>query len=104
MSAVRTFPIPNDFYGLDDEVKGKREARARDQGLESCTHCGRGVKEGKAFVVVIGGGGAHVVHTADWDRAEMTDTLGFMGAWLIGSTCAKGIPAAFKKRWEGWGE
>jgi hypothetical protein len=91
--------MPRDLFGMDDDRKAKNERRALDAGLEPCTHCGRGVKPGKGFLTVVVGGGSHVVHP---DTDVDTRDGGYMGAWVLGSTCAKGIPAEARKVWEGW--
>ena len=77
--------------------------RAREAGLEPCTHCGRGVKPGAGWVTVVLHGGSTVAHP-DSPEAQDTSDSGFMGAWVLGSTCAKGIPAAARARWNGWDE
>lgn len=99
----RTAPMPANLFNLDldPNVRANREAKAEDQGLQPCTHCGRGVREGKGFVVVVIEGGSSVLHPDDVTRADETDS-GFMGAWVLGSTCAKQIPADARKRWDGW--
>jgi len=103
MTARREAPMPADLFNLDldPNTRAKREQRAADAGLETCTHCGRGVKPGKAVVVVVTGGGATVLHPDDETEADTLDN-GYMGAWLLGSTCAKQIPAEIRQTWEGW--
>jgi hypothetical protein len=94
MTTDTKIPTPDHFWGYDDDRKAHNEEKAQDVGLESCTHCGRGVQPGRGFLVVVIDGGASVVHPdSDADDADP----GYMGAWLLGSTCAKGVPAAFRK-------
>lgn len=101
MTEIPTFPMPDDLFGMDDDAKYKRENRAREKGLEPCTHCGRGVAEGAGWITVVIGGGSKVIHP-DHVTPEIEADGGYMGAWLLGSTCAKSIPVAFRARWDGW--
>lgn len=96
---MTTYPMPADLFGLDDDQKYRNEARAQKAGLEPCTHCGRGVKQG--FVTVVVGGGASVKHPDTVTLEDEADP-GFMGAWVLGSTCAKSIPIAARAPWTGW--
>ena len=60
-------PMPDNLFGMagteaEYDAKVKREDRARDKGLEPCTTCGRGVREGSGWLVHVIGGGAEVIH------------------------------------------
>lgn len=102
-TATTTAPAPAHLFGVDDRRKYANEARAAAAGLESCTHCGRGVRPGAGWVTVVVNGGATVAHPDSPEANDDTDP-GFMGAWVLGSTCAKGIPATARARWNGWDE
>lgn len=102
---ARTVPLPRGFFGRDagaenEQVRYERnERRAALQGLAPCETCGRGVAPGKGFVVVVGGGGSYALHPDD-AAAEERDP-GYMGAYVVGSTCATRVPAEFRTPWEG---
>lgn len=92
---------PEDLFGYDDDRKDRNEAAAQRAGLEPCTHCGRGVKPGKGFLVeVVDGGGAIAAPGSNPDMADP----GYMGVWVLGSTCARKIPATHRQTWNGWSE
>lgn len=97
----QVYPMPADLFGVDDERKDRNALRAAEAGLEPCTHCGRGVKPGKGFLTVVVGGGAGVVHPDSVTNEDERDP-GYMGAWVLGSTCAKSVAPGALKRWEGW--
>ena len=97
----QTAPAPDHLFGTDDDRKARNEQKAAEAGLEPCTHCGRGVAVGKGWVTVVIDGGAQVAHPDSPEAQDEADP-GFMGAWVLGSTCAKGIPAAARKQWTGW--
>src|SRR4051794_41092009 len=94
-------PMPGDLFNMDDDRKDANERRAVEAGLEPCTHCGRGVKPGKGFLTVVVGGGSHVIHP-DSVTPEIEADSGYMGAWVLGSTCAKSVHPEALKVWEGW--
>ncbi|MDN5893926.1 MAG: hypothetical protein L0H93_07855 [Nocardioides sp.] len=94
-------PTPDGFFGVDDDRKARAETRARDAGLEPCTVCGRGVKPDSGWVVEVVDGGAHIA--APGQPVDRDDS-GYMGAWVLGSECAKRVPVAFRAKWSGWGE
>lgn len=96
-----TADTPDHFWGYDDDRKARNEDRARAAGLEPCTHCGRGVKVSAGWVTVVIEGGGTVAHP-DSREAQDTAADGYMGAWVLGSTCAKGIPAGARAPWTGW--
>lgn len=100
MNVATATPVdaPDHLFGVDEDRRESNAARAADRGLEPCTHCGRGVKEGAGWMVEVvdGGGSLAVPGTAD------TSDPGYMGCWVLGSTCAKGVPASHRVRWNGW--
>ena len=100
---TRTAPAPDDLFGYDDDRKVANETKATEKGLEPCTHCGREVKPGSGFLVTIVDGGASVLHPDDYSE-EVAGDPGFMGSWVLGSTCAKSVPAEFRVKWNGWPE
>jgi hypothetical protein len=96
---MRTVPLPSGFFGAYDEkaeARHERNARkAAQDGLESCQTCGRGVAEGKGFEVIVVDGGASILHPEDYTDDIARDS-GFMGGYIVGSTCAKQIPAEYR--------
>lgn len=94
-------PMPTSLFNLDlnPDTRSRREERAQEQGLEPCTHCGRGVAVGSGWITVVIGGGDQVVHPDE--PVDETDG-GYMGAWVLGPQCAKSIPVTARKKWEGW--
>lgn len=95
-------PIELFNLDLDHNLRAKREAKAAEQGFEPCTHCGRGVKPGAGWVTVVLGGGSTVAHPDSITPEDESDA-GFMGTWVLGSTCAKIIPLSTRAKWNGWG-
>ena len=93
-------PMPGDLFDLDSEARAKREQKTLDEGGEPCTHCGRRVVPGSAWVTVVVGGGSHCAHPDDPTIDESDD--GHMGAWVLGSTCARSVDEKSRKVWEGW--
>jgi hypothetical protein len=60
----------------------------------SCVFCGRDTsKQGKSSGVMVGAGGALIVHPEDYEIA--TDG-GAMGWFPVGSECIKSVPAEFR--------
>jgi hypothetical protein len=100
-TARRVFPAPDDLFAVDDDRKAPNERRAAEAGLEPCTHCGRGVKPGRGFMTVVVGGGSGVVHPDLVTEDDERDG-GYMGAWVLGSTCARSVAPEALKRWDGW--
>lgn len=81
------------------ETYEKRYLSAQNKGLEPCTICGRGVAEGKGFLVMAVNGG-QFLEAQQWDAWEADTTVnhaGDMGYWILGSECGKKIPANFRK-------
>lgn len=96
---MMTATAPDSLFDLLDTDRWAANARrAATNGLEPCTHCGRGVKAGGGWVTVVVDGGATVAHP-DSHEASREDDPGFMGAWVLGPSCAKGIPARARARW-----
>lgn len=94
-----TYPAPDHLFGYNEDKLSLNAERATREGLEPCTHCGRGVKPGSGWLVVVVDGGASVL------RADVEPDLqdsGYMGAWILGSTCAKQIPRDYRAQWTGW--
>lgn len=100
MSAA-TFPLPAGFFGDASRASYvANETRAANAGLEPCITCGRGVAVGKGFVVTVVDGGANVLLPAAY-TGEIALDPGFMGGYVVGSSCVKGIPAEFRSAWVG---
>jgi hypothetical protein len=101
---MRTVPLPSGFFGGctgDDKADERYERNARKAataGLEPCETCGRGVADGKGFAVVVTDGGASILHPED-DTEDAWNDSGYMGGYVVGSTCAKQIPAEFRITW-----
>jgi hypothetical protein len=98
-------PVTFNFYraGLDlwgndlsRDRKYTNEGRASEQGYEPCMRCGRGIKPGGGFEVTVVDGGGALQRT---DVEADPDDAGFMGTFVIGSDCAKKVPAAFKSQY-----
>jgi hypothetical protein len=59
-----------------------------------CVFCGRNTsKQGNASGVMVGAGGALIIHPEDYDLAI---DGGEMGWWPVGSECIKSVPAEFR--------
>jgi hypothetical protein len=72
-----------------------REFTQRGVGFLSCIHCGRDTsRQGKSLGVCVSGGGAYIVHPADYDEFEHQG--GDMGWFPVGSECIKQVPAEFR--------
>jgi hypothetical protein len=88
------------FNEIGEETYEKRYASAQNKGLEPCTICGRGVAEGKGFLVMGINGGDFLA--ADqweaWEADTNADHAGDMGYWILGSECGKKIPADYRKQ------
>jgi hypothetical protein len=64
-------------------------------GFLNCVFCGRDTsKQGNSNGVMVGAGGALIVHPDDYEIA--TDG-GAMGWFPVGSECIKQVPAEFRK-------
>jgi hypothetical protein len=60
----------------------------------SCVFCGRDTsKQGNSEGVMVGGGGAIIVHPEDYD---ISSDGGSMGWFPVGSECIKTVPAEFR--------
>jgi hypothetical protein len=101
MDNIRAHTIRDDFWNFEDDAKYKREERARKNGLEPCTNCGRGVKPGNGWVVEIINGGGQAAHRDD--TANPNDD-GYMGCWVVGPECGRKIPMEYRTKWNGWDE
>lgn len=63
-------------------------------GFLSCVFCGRDTsKQGNSEGVMVGGGGALIVHPEDYDKAH---DGGEMGWFPVGSECIKTVPAELR--------
>lgn len=61
-----------------------------------CVFCGRDTsKQGNSFGVIVGEGGAAIVHPEDNEIAKTCG--GYMGWFPVGSECIKSIPAEFRQ-------
>ena len=59
-----------------------------------CVFCGRDTsKQGKSSGVMVGAGGALIVHPEDYDKAL---DGGDMGWFPVGSECIKSVPTEFR--------
>lgn len=90
---------PDALWGTDDDAKARNEARAHDKGLEPCATCGRGVRPGNGWLVVVIDGGAHI---AAVDSEPDENDPGYMGAWVLGPECGKHVPSGYRTKWNGW--
>jgi hypothetical protein len=65
-------------------------------GFLNCVFCGRDTsKQGNSFGVIVGEGGAVIVHPEDNELAKTCG--GYMGWFPVGSECIKSIPAEFRQ-------
>lgn len=81
---------------IDGDQYGRNSARAQRDGLPSCAHCGRGVNIERGYR-------AHATLNELFLRCDVTDeqadeALTSEGHYwvLLGSECAKNLPAAFR--------
>lgn len=96
-----TIPLPSGFFGdTDTRSYVANETRAARAGLEPCITCGRGVAAGKGSIIIVTDGGGSILHP-DADTPEARKDPGYMGGYVVGSSCVKSIPAAFRTVWEG---
>lgn len=100
-ATAQTMPTPDTFFGdTSTDAYVSRENKAHRDGLEPCITCGRGVAEGKGFLIVITDGGSTILHPAAVTPEVQRDP-GYMGGYVIGSSCVRGIPAGFRTAWSG---
>jgi hypothetical protein len=60
-----------------------------------CVFCGRDTsKQGKSFGVMVGAGGALIVHPEDYSSKAIDG--GDMGWFPVGTECIKSVPAEFR--------
>jgi hypothetical protein len=65
-------------------------------GFLNCVFCGRDTsKQGNSWGVIVGEGGAAIVHPEDNEIASTCG--GYMGWFPVGSECIKSIPAEFRQ-------
>lgn len=85
---------------VGEETYEKRYAAAQKKELEPCTICGRGVAEGKGFLVMAINGGEFLAtdQWEAWEADKNVDHAGDMGYWILGSECGKKIPADYRKQ------
>jgi hypothetical protein len=81
----------NNLFGPKYQAKSDKTG----VGFLNCIFCGRDTsKQGKSSGVIVGEGGAVVVHPED---DELAQDGGHMGWFPVGSECIKEIPAEFRK-------
>lgn len=96
---VPHWPAPDSLFTKQDTPAfTKAENKAHRDGLEPCTHCGRGVAKGSGFMTVVMGGGSYVINPESV-TPEMECDSGYMGAWILGSSCIRQIPAGARQPW-----
>lgn len=101
LTPAQTMPLPDTFFGdTSEQAYIKRENKAHSDGLEPCITCGRGVAANKGFIIVVADGGSTILHP-DANTPEAQKDSGYMGGYVIGSSCVRGIPAAFRTVWTG---
>lgn len=88
-------PLDIDVWGndLDQDAHARNENRARQNGLEPCERCGRGVKAGAGWWIEVVNGGSSVARPGS--VVDVNDP-GYMGCYILGSECAKRVPLAFR--------
>jgi len=89
--------------GLYSDAWEANAYRTEAKGEEACICCGKTVKPGRGFVVWSVEGAAGLAPIQNWPA--MSDDLdgdwhaGNMGVGVLGSTCAKQIPTAYRARY-----
>jgi len=72
-----------------------QEKTKNGSGFLQCVFCGRDTsKQGKSMGVMVGAGGALIVHPQDY--ATKANDGGAMGWFPVGSECIKSVPAEFR--------
>jgi hypothetical protein len=80
----------NNLFGPKYQIKSDKNLL----GFLNCIFCGRDTsKQGNSLGVIVGEGGAVVVHPED---DELAQDAGHMGWFPVGSECIKEIPAEFR--------
>ena len=81
----------NNLFGPKYQIKADKNLL----GFLNCIFCGRDTsKQGNSLGVIVGEGGAVVVHPQDNEIAATCG--GYMGWFPVGSECIKEIPAEFR--------
>jgi hypothetical protein len=95
--------IPTTIFDRTGDAQKEANIRRADaKGLEPCELCGRGVANGRGWIVRVIDGGEHLLATCDWDRfdAEATpdERAGDMAYWVLGSECCKTVPNTHREK------
>ena len=98
-SGIALIPTPDELFGYGEKYEQAR-ARTEARGSEPCVSCGRPVKPGSGWLVEIVNGGHDIAHPG---LGPDTTDAGYMGAFVMGSDCARRVPVEFRTRWQGWG-
>jgi hypothetical protein len=91
--------------GIYSEAWEANAERTEAKGDDPCVCCGRAVKQGRGFFIWPVEGAAGLAPVKNWD-AMGQDTHGEwqggnMGIAVLGSTCAKQVPAEYRSKYEG---
>ncbi len=89
----------NIWDNMDDDAYTRNSQLADKRGLLPCTMCGRGVSDGKGWLVFAVNGGGNFLSVQQWPAWESDKTVnhaGDMGYWLLGPECGKKLPKAYR--------
>lgn len=83
-----------DSDNLFGEKYQEKQNNRRGHSFLSCAFCGRDTsKQGKSNGVMVGAGGALIVHPDDYEKAR---DGGDMGWFPVGAECIKEVPKEFR--------
>lgn len=92
--------VPVDIWAswsTDPHLIERRRAKAAREGLRfQCEACGRGLRDGSGYNVVIVDGGFKALAPALWGEPEIEEDSGYMGMYDLGPECGKLVPAAYR--------
>lgn len=81
-------------FRTDSLFGDKYQEKSNKHGFLTCVFCGRDTsKQGKSNGVMVGAGGALIIHPDDY---EIQEDGGSMGWFPVGTECIKSVPAEFR--------